>query len=1225
MVLAMNAEPITQQQALQKARQFMPHKTFGTQQMARKVLGKTASTTTQSLYVFNIEGNGGFVVVSGDDSTEPILGYTTKGHYDEENMPSNFRFWMEQRAAEIEAYQRYAASKPSTARGGTARKVIAHAAVEPLIITTWNQGNARNETNTDGVYNIHLPMINGQYPCTGCVATAAAQIMYYYQWPQDFTSSVPGYTNPQSLADTSEGLEPIQFQWNKMKTSYVFNDPDTEAVNAVADLMLYCGYAAQMTYGVEGSGAYSNTLAEGMAEYFGYDPNSWKYLARRDYSISDWDQLVYNELANGRPVIYDGSFTGGHAFICDGYDGAGMYHFNWGWGGWANGYFKLQATNPDGIENISSMGYIADQYCLIGLQPNSWPEIVETNADDTWEVPVIEGIVTTAENVAIEGTTVKMDLFNFNDDDYNFGFGIGLLNSDGTITPLDTRYKNYQTVTLPSGYGFTGVPFDFSAYSLADGTYTLVPICLLNGETEWKRCSPGDLFFELKISGELREISVHPVENLIINDFGLAAGGLPDTYQYVKVNVTNAGDNLKTSLYVFLGTNEDKGEFRNWKNISIAAGNTKEQRIYIGKLSEGSYTLWLTSDYAGTKVLAKKEITITQDVRATHFEVIGEKEPNNILQVDVTVENHAGDYNLPLYLFASTTEEKEFVYAAGSAIESGSEETVTFYFQPDQSGIWNLWVTTDQNGNDVIGQTTVKVIEPSVVTVKNISREYGEENPAFEYTVTGGALEGEPEVTCEATATSPVGKYPISITIGSITNKKVTLNAGTLTVTKAPLSVTAKSYSMKQGEALPAFEVEYSGFKNEETSSVLTQQPVITCEATSASMPGEYEIVVGGAEAQNYSISYTNGKLVVTEADPVTVIATSYTREYGEENPVFGFTTEGAAIEGEPEIVCEATATSPAGEYPIIIKKGSIKNYNDTYTNGTLTITKAPLSVTAKSYSMKQGEALPAFEVEYSGFKNEETSSVLTQQPVITCEATSASMPGEYEIVVGGAEAQNYSISYTNGKLVVTEADPVTIIATSYTREYGEDNPVFEFTTEGAAIEGEPEIICEATPTSPAGEYPIIIRKGSIQNYNDTYTNGVLTVTKAPLTVTVEYVERQEAEENPPFVLVYSGWKNGEDESVLEEVPVATTTATVASPIGEYPVTISGGKAENYDFLYVDGILVVTESDAISIINGNGEAFDVYAADGKKVRRQTKTLKGLPKGIYIVNGKKISI
>ena len=863
MALAMNAEPITQQQALQKAQQFMPHKTFGTQQMARKVLGKTASTTTQSLYVFNIEGNGGFVVVSGDDSTEPILGYTTKGHYDEENMPSNFRFWMEQRAAEIEAYQRYAASKPSTARSGTARKIIAHAAVEPLIITTWNQGNARNETNTDGVYNIHLPMINGQYPCTGCVATAAAQIMYYYQWPQDFTTSVPGYTDPQSLADTSEGLEPIQFQWNKMKTSYVFNDPDTEAVNAVADLMLYCGYAAQMTYGVEGSGAYSNTLAEGMAEYFGYDPNSWKYLARRDYSISDWDQLVYNELANGRPVIYDGSFTGGHAFICDGYDGAGMYHFNWGWGGWANGYFKLQATNPDGIENISSMGYIADQYCLIGLQPNSWPEIVDTNADDTWEVPVIEGIVTTAENVAIEGTTVKMDLFNFNDDDYNFGFGIGLLNSDGTITPLDTRYKNYQTVTLPSGYGFTGVPFDFSAYSLADGTYTLVPICLLNGETEWKRCSPGDLFFELKISGELREISVHPVENLIINDFGLAAGGLPDTYQYVKVNVTNAGDNLKTSLYVFLGTNEDKGEFRNWKNISIAAGNTKEQRIYIGKLSEGSYTLWLTSDYAGTKVLAKKEITITQDVRATHFEVIGEKEPNNILQVDVTVENHAGDYNLPLYLFASTTEEKEFVYAAGSAIESGSEETVTFYFQPDQSGIWNLWVTTDQNGNNIIGQTTIELKGK----YKLIYQVDGNEYKTYEVEY-GASVTPEEEPTKEGYTFSGWSEIPETMPAHDVT---VT---GTFTINKYKLIYLVdgneyKTYEIEYGASLtPEEEPTKEGYTFSGWSELPEIMPANDVTVTGTFSVNSYALtyMVDGEVYKTYSVAY--GTAITPEEEP---------------------------------------------------------------------------------------------------------------------------------------------------------------------------------------------------------------------------------------------------------------------------------------------------------------------------------------------------------------------
>ena len=1225
MVISMNADPITKQQALQKARQFMPGKSFAPEQMARKVLGKTSATTTQSLYVFNVERNGGFVIVSGDDATDAILGYSTRGNYNEENMPENFRFWMERRAAEIEAYQRYAASNPPISRKAIRRKVAAHAPIDPLIITTWDQGNADNATNSDGVYNTHLPMINGQYPCTGCVATASAQIMYYYQWPQGMTAGVPGYTLPGAQANTSEALPPIQFQWDKMKTSYTFNDPNTEAVNAVADLMLYCGYAALMNYGIDGSGTYTNNIAQGMSEYFGYNPDTWQYLSRNSYSIEDWDQMIYNELANGRPLIYDGSFDGGHAFICDGYDGAGMYHFNWGWGGWANGFFRLQATNPYGPGSLDRMGFIDDQSCLIGIQPSSWPDIIDVNANDTWSDPVIEGTVATAGGISVEGTTVKVSFSNYNEDGCNFGFGIGLLNNDGTVTPLDTKYEVYKTVTLPPNYGFPPMDFDFSSYSLADGTHALVPISLLNEESEWRRCKPANLYFEVTVSGEQREIVVHPVEKLIVNEFDLSAGGIPNNYQHAKVNITNEGDNINKDLYIFIGTPEDKGEYRNRHTMGIASGNTKECRIFLGKMEAGSYTMWLTGDYAGTQVLAKRDIEITQDVRATDFSIVGDALPGNPLQVDVTVENHAGDYTKPLYLFASPTETKEFAYAAGAAIESGSQETLSFYFVPGKPGTWNLWIATDKDGNDVIGQTTVKVIEPSVVTVKNISREYGEENPAFEYTVTGGALEGEPEIVCEATATSPVGKYPINITIGSITNKMVTLNAGVLTITKAPLSVTAKSYSMKQGEALPAFEAVYSGFKNEETSSVLTKQPVITCEATSASMPGEYEIVVGGAEAQNYSISYTNGKLVVTEADPVTIIATSYTREYGEDNPAFEFTSEGAALEGQPEISCEATATSPAGEYPIIIKKGSVKNYNDTYTNGVLTITKAPLSVTAKSYSMKQGEALPMFEAEYSGFKNEETSSVLTKQPSITCEATSASMPGEYEIVVSGAEAQNYNISYTNGKLVVTEADPVTIIATSYTREYGEDNPAFEFTSEGAALEGQPEISCEATATSPAGEYPIIIKKGSVKNYNDTYTNGVLTITKAPLTVTVEYVEREEAEENPPFVLIYSGWKNGEDESVLEEVPVATTTATVASPVGEYPVTISGGKAKNYDFLYVDGVLVVTESDAIRTINSNGEAFDVYAVDGKKVRQQTKTLKGLPKGIYIVNGKKISI
>ena len=244
----------------------------------------------------------------------------------------------------------------------------------------------------------------------------------------------------------------------------------------------------------------------------------------------------------------------------------------------------------------------------------------------------------------------------------------------------------------------------------------------------------------------------------------------------------------------------------------------------------------------------------------------------------------------------------------------------------------------------------------------------------------------------------------------------------TLTVTKAALTVTAKDYTIKQGEVLPTFGASYAGFKNGETESVLTQKPTFTCSATSASAPGTYDITVSNAVAQNYDISYGKGTLTIVKADGVVVTAKNYTRKYGEANPTFGYTSEGKALDGTPEISCEATVTSPVGIYPIVVGKGSIKNSNVSYVNGTMTITKASLTIKAKNYTIQQGEALPTFDASYTGFKNGETKSVLTKQPTFVCSATSASAPGTYDIIVRGAEAKNYDITYTKGSLTIEES-----------------------------------------------------------------------------------------------------------------------------------------------------------------------------------------------------------
>ncbi len=477
----------------------------------------------------------------------------------------------------------------------------------------------------------------------------------------------------------------------------------------------------------------------------------------------------------------------------------------------------------------------------------------------------------------------------------------------------------------------------------------------------------------------------------------------------------------------------------------------------------------------------------------------------------------------------------------------------------------------------IAGKLTITEANPITVTVKSISREYGKENPKFEYTVEGGTLDGTPAIRCTATAKSGVGTYDITIAKGTVKNNNVTLVGGKLTVTKAPLTISGGTYTMKQGEALPTFMATYSGFKNGETEAVLTKKPTLTTTATSASAPGTYEVAISGAEAKNYDIKYVKGTLTITEAAPITVTVKSISREYGDANPTFEYTVDGGTLDGKPEISCAATAKSDVGTYNITIAKGTVKNYNVTFVSGKLTITKASLTISGGTYSMKQGDALPTFKASYSGFKNGDTESVLTKKPTLKTTATSSSAPGTYDVTVSGAEAKNYDIKYVKGTLTITDADPITVTVKSVSREYGNANPSFEFTAEGGTLNGTPEINCEATAASPVGTYPIVIKKGGVTNSNVSYINGTLTITKASLKVSVGNYERNEGEDNPAFKINYNGWKNGEDERVLTEKPTAATTATKSSPAGVYDIVVSGGKAQNYTLNYEHGKLTIKE------------------------------------------------
>ena len=619
--------------------------------------------------------------------------------------------------------------------------------------------------------------------------------------------------------------------------------------------------------------------------------------------------------------------------------------------------------------------------------------------------------------------------------------------------------------------------------------------------------------------------------------------------------------------------------------VSMSAGETKQVAIVLNnpthKYAAFQFDLVLPEGISIAKNNKGKLVaSLNEDRKDDHTLNVSETGTNTyrLLAFSMTNTEFYGTDGALVYVGTDGALVYVTLQAAEGIVEGNKTATIQSQVFTEVSGEQYKW-------SDKTFQITIEAVAPPItITAKNYSREYGEDNPTFEYTVTGGAItSGMPTITCSATKTSPVGTYDILIEKGTVSNKTVELVKGTLTITKAPLSVKAGTYTKKQGEDNPQFTLTYDGWKNNETEAVLTKKPTATTTATKASAPGEYEVKVSGGEAKNYELSYTNGKLIVTQADAVVITAKSYTRVYGDANPRFEYTSEGATLVGTPEITCEATATSPVGTYPIVIKKGSVTNYNDTYVNGTLTITKAPLAVKAGTYTKKQGEENPEFTLTYEGWKNNETEAVLTKKPTATTTATKASAPGEYEVKVSGGEAKNYELSYTNGKLIVTEADAVIVTAKSYTRTYGDSNPTFEYEVNGATLVGVPEITCEATATSPVGTYPIIIKKGNVTNYNDTYINGVLTITKAPLSVKAGTYTKKQGEDNPEFTLSYEGFKNNETESVLSKKPTATTMATKESAPGEYAVTVSGGEAQNYEMSYTNGKLIVTEADAVIV------------------------------------------
>ena len=421
-------------------------------------------------YAFNVKG-GGFIIISGEDRAARVLGYSEQGHLDFNNLPYNLKGLLDSYKREIEYLQIYKGDDLVPVHTNTSlQKVIG---VEPLISTNWGQ---------ELPYCLQCPVYQNEYCVVGCVATAMAQVMKFWEYPTSCNGVSSYYCY--DIHTTLQALPATTFDYSKMLPSYCHWDYEysqlvqdlytDEQAQEVAKLSRYCGQAVEMGYSPEGSGAYTSDQLAAMKQ-FGYSSNA-QYVTKSgwwssNYTTSEWEAMMKAELNAGRPILYAANdpAAGGHAFICDGYNNDNYFHFNFGWYGTCDGWYlstALNMTHRDGDELKFNSGH----EMLTGITPPNYIELAVESISANDQVMILgDNMAPQANNITLRTSyqTVRL-VFALTDDQDN------VVTQSNAFTLSRVRFEQGSNVlgalTLPT--------------TLQTGTYNMALYYYLNTPTQ---------------------------------------------------------------------------------------------------------------------------------------------------------------------------------------------------------------------------------------------------------------------------------------------------------------------------------------------------------------------------------------------------------------------------------------------------------------------------------------------------------------------------------------------------------------------------------------------------------------------------------------------------------------------------------------------------------------------------------------------------------------------
>jgi len=543
-----------------------------------------------------------------------------------------------------------------------------------------------------------------------------------------------------------------------------------------------------------------------------------------------------------------------------------------------------------------------------------------------------------------------------------------------------------------------------------------------------------------------------------------------------------------------------------------------------------------------------------------------------------------------------------------------------FNFTPNDNGIYTVSFTVT-TGHGVFSDSaiiTVTNVAPTALVSGPASGTYGQnltyalsaQDLSSADQLAGFVLvihwgDGTPDTTIARTAGNATGvsvehvfasagQFMVQVTSTDKDGDISDLGTLSVEIGKAHLSVTANNKTKVYGTTNPPLTATIAGFVDGQTlaTSGVTGQPLLTLVGDGVHA-GNYVISValGSLTAPNYDFPaamFVNGTLEVTPAG-LTIRADNKTKLYGAVLPALTASFSGfvngdtpASLTSQPTIATTATVASHVGNYPISTSGAASTDYTIEYLPGTLSVTPAPLTIRAEDKFKVYGAAIAALTAAYEGLVNGDNPADLSTPPSLSTTATAASNVGVYPISIGGALDNDYEIDFIYGLFEVTPA-PLAIKAQDKSKLYGaaigQLTAVYDGLVNGdtpASLDTPPVLATGATAASSVGEYPITAAGAADMNYTIRHLPGAYHITPAPLTIKADDKTKTAGSANPPLTYTAIGLVNGDTPASLTTQPTLTTTATLDSPVGNYPIIVAGAASPNYEIDHVPGTLAVT-------------------------------------------------